>query len=119
MEDDGEHHWDDVLRMATSIRSGTATASAMLKKLSGYPRQNGLAIALPDIGRVERSLFMLGSFSDPELRRRTGLGLNKGEARNFIVAARSEDETETRAGKSTGRASAEGHPASDASAVFG
>jgi len=31
----------------------------------------------------------------------------------FIVAARSEGEAEIRAGKSTGRASAEGHPASD------
>ena len=87
---DADHiatHWDDVLRLATSIRSGTATASAMLKKLSGYPRQNGLAIALRDIGRVERSLFMLGWFSDPELRRRTGLGLNKGEARNTLARA--------------------------------
>ena len=87
---DADHiatHWDDVLRMATSIRSGTATASAMLKKLSGYPRQNGLAIALRDIGRVERSLFMLDWFSDPELRRRTGLGLNKGEARNTLARA--------------------------------
>jgi hypothetical protein len=37
----------------------------------------------------------------------------------FIVAARSEDETEVRAGQSAGRASAEGYPASDASAVFG
>ena len=87
---DADHiaaHWDDVLRLATSIRAGTATASAMLKKLSGDPRQNGLAIALRDIGRVERSLFMLGWFSDPELRRRTGLGLNKGEARNTLARA--------------------------------
>jgi TnpA family transposase len=38
----------------------------MLKKLSGYPRQNGLAVALRDIGRIERSLlFMLGWYSDP------------------------------------------------------
>jgi hypothetical protein len=57
----------------------------MLKKLSGYPRQNGLAVALRDIGRIERSLFMLGWYSDPELRRRTGLGLNKGEARNTLA----------------------------------
>jgi TnpA family transposase len=41
-------HWDELLRLATSIRSGTVTASAMLKKLSAYPRQNGLAVALRD-----------------------------------------------------------------------
>ena len=40
-----------------------------------------------DIGRIERSLFMLGWYSDPELRRRTGLGLNKGEARNTLARA--------------------------------
>jgi hypothetical protein len=59
----------------------------MLKKLSGFPRQNGLAVALRDIGRIERSLFMLDWYSNPELRRRTGLGLNKGEARNTLARA--------------------------------
>jgi TnpA family transposase len=59
----------------------------MLKKLSGFPRQNGLAVALRDIGRIEHSLFMLDWYSNPELRRRTGLGLNKGEARNTLARA--------------------------------
>jgi hypothetical protein len=27
-------HWDELLRLATSIRTGTVTASAMLRKLS-------------------------------------------------------------------------------------
>jgi TnpA family transposase len=39
-------HWDEILRMATSIKQGTATASLMLRKLGSYPRQNGLAVAL-------------------------------------------------------------------------
>ncbi len=39
-------HWDELLRLVTSIRSGTVTASAMLRRLSAYPRQNGLALAL-------------------------------------------------------------------------
>ncbi len=34
-------HWDEILRMATSIKQGTATASLMLRKLGSYPRQNG------------------------------------------------------------------------------
>jgi TnpA family transposase len=41
-----EAHWDEVLRMATSIRAGTVAASAVLRRLAAYPRQNGLAIAL-------------------------------------------------------------------------
>jgi TnpA family transposase len=33
-------HWDELLRLAVSIRSGTSGASAMLKRLSAYARQN-------------------------------------------------------------------------------
>lgn len=80
-------HWDDVLRLTTSIRSGTATASAMLRKLASYPRQNGLAVALREIGRIERSIFMLDWMRDLDLRRRTQAGLNKGEARNALARA--------------------------------
>jgi hypothetical protein len=52
-------NWDEVLRLATSIRQGTVTASLMLRKLGSYPRQNGLAVALRELGRIERTLFIL------------------------------------------------------------
>ncbi|WP_215765014.1 Tn3 family transposase, partial [Gluconobacter sp. P1D12_c] len=80
-------HWDDLLRLVTSIRSGTVTASAMLRKLGSYPRQNGLAVALREVGRIERSVFMLDWIQDLDLRRRTQAGLNKGEARNALARA--------------------------------
>ncbi|MCG3905758.1 Tn3 family transposase, partial [Escherichia coli] len=35
------------------------TASLMLRKLGSYPRQNGLAVALRELGRIERTLFIL------------------------------------------------------------
>jgi TnpA family transposase len=50
-------HWDEILRLASSIRQGTVTASLMLRKLGSYPRQNGLAVALRELGRIERTLF--------------------------------------------------------------
>ena len=59
----------------------------MLKKLAGYPRQNPVARALREIGRVERSLFMLDWLDDLDLRRRTSANLNKGEARNALARA--------------------------------
>jgi TnpA family transposase len=59
----------------------------MLKKLSAYPRQNGLAVALKELGRLERSLYMLRWLLDPDLRRRAHTGLNKGEARNALARA--------------------------------
>ncbi|MGV8295322.1 Tn3 family transposase, partial [Pseudomonas aeruginosa] len=74
-------HWDEILRMATSIKQGTATASLMLRKLGSYPRQNGLAVALRELGRIERTLFILDWLQSVELRRRVHAGLNKGEAR--------------------------------------
>ncbi len=51
-------HWDDILRLASSIKQGTVTASLMLRKLGSYPRQNGLAVALRELGRIERTLFI-------------------------------------------------------------
>ena len=82
-----EIHWNEILRLATSIKQGTVTASLMMKKLASYPKQNGLAMALREIGRIERTLFMLDWFCDPKLRRRVHAGLNKGEARNALARA--------------------------------
>ncbi len=80
-------HWDDILRLTTSIKQGTVTASLMLRKLGSYPRQNGLAVALRELGRIERTLFILDWLQSVELRRRVQVGLNKGEARNALARA--------------------------------
>ncbi|HXZ46156.1 MAG TPA: Tn3 family transposase [Pseudolabrys sp.] len=80
-------HWDEILRLASSIRQGTVTASLMLRKLGSYPRQNGLATALRELGRIERTLFMLDWLQNLDLRRRVNAGLNKGEARNALARA--------------------------------
>lgn len=80
-------HWDDILRLSTSIKQGTVTASLMLRKLGSYPRQNGLAVALRELGRIERTLFILDWLQSVELRRRVNAGLNKGEARNALARA--------------------------------
>ena len=80
-------HWDEILRLASSIKQGTVTASLMLRKLGSYPRQNGLALALRELGRIERTLFILDWLQNVELRRRVQAGLNKGEARNALARA--------------------------------
>jgi TnpA family transposase len=80
-------HWDDILRLTASIQQGTVTASLMLRKLGSYPRQNGLAVALRELGRIERTLFALDWMQNVELRRRVQIGLNKGEARNALARA--------------------------------
>ncbi len=80
-----QENWDEILRLAASIRAGTVAPSAILRRLAAYPRQNALAKALREIGRVERTLFTLDWITDPALRRRSNAGLNKGEARNALA----------------------------------
>jgi TnpA family transposase len=80
-------HWDEIMRLATSIKHGTVTASLMLSKLGNYPHQNGLALALRELGRLERTLFILDWLQNLDLRRRVNAGLNKGEARNALARA--------------------------------
>ena len=57
------------------------------RQLASHPRQNGLAAALRELGRMARTLFTLDWIDDPELRRTTGQELNKGEARNSLARA--------------------------------
>ena len=78
---------DKGIVLAASIKQGTVTASLMLRKLGSYPRQNGLAVALRELGRIERTLFILDWLQSVELRRRVQVGLNKGEARNALARA--------------------------------
>jgi len=80
-------HWFELLRLALSIKTGTVTASVILRKLAAYPRQNSLALALRELGKLERTLFTLQWLQDPELRRRSHVGLNKGEQQNALRRA--------------------------------
>jgi TnpA family transposase len=80
-------NWDEILRLAGSIKAGIVAPSALMRRLAAYPKQNTLAKALREIGRLERTLFTLHWISDPGLRRRSNAGLNKGEARNALARA--------------------------------
>jgi TnpA family transposase len=68
--------WQEFLRLATSIKQGTVTASLILRKLASYPRQNSLALALRELGRIERTLFTLDWLLDPALWQRVTAELN-------------------------------------------
>jgi TnpA family transposase len=66
---------------------GTVTSSLILRKLASYPRQNALALALREFGRIERTLFTLDWLLDKDLRQRVTAGLNKGELKNSLAKA--------------------------------
>lgn len=80
-------HWDEIVRLVASLKTGSVLPSAMLRKLAAYERQNQLDLALREVGRVERTLFMLDWLESPALRRRCQAGLNKSEQRHFLTQA--------------------------------
>ena len=80
-------HWSEILRLVASLKAGHAAPSAMLRKLAAYERQNQLDLALQEVGKVERTLFMLDWLENPALRRRCHAGLNKSEQRHQLTQA--------------------------------
>lgn len=80
-------HWDDLLRLAASIMTHTVAPSTILRRLSASSKSSELAKALRELGRIERTLFMIEWYSSPVLRRRCQAGLNKGEAAHKLKRA--------------------------------
>ena len=58
-----------------------------MRKLGAYRQQNRLYLALGEIGRIERTLFMLDWIENPQLRQESQASLNKGEARHTLAKA--------------------------------
>ncbi len=83
--------WDDLLRVAGSLKLGWVTASLLISRLQASPRQNALARALQEHGRIAKTLHILRYLEDDEYRRRINRQLNKGESlhalRRFLFFA--------------------------------
>ncbi|PFW76283.1 DDE transposase [Bacillus sp. AFS075960] len=80
-------NYDDVLRITHSIREGKVSGALIMGKLGSYTRQNKVAKALREMGRIEKTIFILDYLSDKTLRRKVQRGLNKGEAMNSLARA--------------------------------
>ena len=73
-------HWNDLLRLVGSMKFRYATASLLIAKLHASSRQNSLARALQEYGRLVRTIYLCRYVADEELRRRVRRQLNKGES---------------------------------------
>jgi TnpA family transposase len=82
-----ENQWPDIIRLIASIITHRVVPSDILRQLASFPRQNELAIALREIGRIERTIFILTWISSLDLQRRAQIGLNKGEAHHALKRA--------------------------------
>ena len=79
--------WDDMVRVAGSMKLGWVTASLLVQKLQAHPQQNALAAALQEYGRLARTLHIMHWYANTEDRRRFLRQLNKGEALHDLRAA--------------------------------
>jgi len=79
-----EEHWDELARIAGSLKLGYVSASLLVARLQAGARQHPLAKALLEYGKLLRTLHSLRWFTDEAFRRRIGRQLNKGEALNDL-----------------------------------
>ena len=52
-----KENFDDILKLAHSIKQGKVSASLIMSKLGSYSRQNSLAKALSEIGKIEKQFL--------------------------------------------------------------
>ncbi len=78
-------NWEDVLRVAGSLKLGTVKASDLVRALHAGSRQSELAKAIAEVGRVAKSLFLLSYVDDEAHRRRVLVQLNRHEKRHDLA----------------------------------
>jgi TnpA family transposase len=81
-----ERHWDELLRLAGSLKLGFVPASSVLTRLHNAPRKNPLVRALQEYGRLAKTLFIVRYLGSKEFRRRINTQLNRGEAEHALWA---------------------------------
>ncbi|HJP80212.1 MAG TPA: Tn3 family transposase [Pseudonocardiaceae bacterium] len=72
--------WNEMLRVAASLKYGHATASLVVGKLHAASRRSAVAQALVEYGAIQRTLYSLRYLADEAYRRRITRQLNKGES---------------------------------------
>lgn len=80
-----KHHWDDFLRVAGSLKLGTVNASELVRSLLKSDRPSGLSMALADLGRIPKTIYLLNYIDDQVYRRRILTQLNRGEGRHSVA----------------------------------
>ena len=52
------HHWDDLLRIAGSLKLGTIQASELIRSLLKSERPSSLALATMEAGRINKTVHL-------------------------------------------------------------
>lgn len=78
-------HWDDLLRLAGSLKLGLVQAGGLMRTLQTNDRPTRLARALEALGRIIKTLYLLAYINDESYRRRILIQLNRGEGRHQLA----------------------------------
>ena len=79
-------NWDDLLRVAGSLKLGDLSASALMRTLQAS-KQSSLSKAIVELGRFAKTLHLLQYIDDACYRRRILIQLNRGELRHRLARA--------------------------------
>jgi TnpA family transposase len=82
-----EQHWDDMMRVAGSLKLGRVQASELIRTLLKSERPSSLARAIIEAGRINKTLYLLNYIDDEDYRRRILTQLNRGEGRHGVARA--------------------------------
>ncbi len=77
--------WEDILRVAGSLSTGTVRASELLRVLQGGGRPTRLGRAIGELGRIAKTLHLLSWIDSEELRRAMSIGLTRHEGRHSVA----------------------------------
>ena len=80
-----ETHWQDMMQVVLSIQAGLVLPSMLLRKLGSYNQKNLLCLAFRELGRVERTLFLLQYISQPQTRQAIRAETTKIESFNDFL----------------------------------
>jgi TnpA family transposase len=80
-------HWDDMLRLAGSLKLGRVPATGIMRTLQVGDRPTRLAQAIAEFGRIDKTLHTLTYIDDEAKRRGTLTQLNRGEGRHSVARA--------------------------------
>jgi TnpA family transposase len=80
--------WDDLLRLAGSLKLGVVQASGLIRTLQTNNSPTRLARALAELGRIIKTIHLLNYFDDEAYRRRILVQLNRGEGRHMLSRTR-------------------------------
>ena len=82
-----EENWDDMLRLAGSLKLGTVQATSIIKTLRIDDHPTTLAQAVAELGRIDKTIHALTYIDDESKRRWTLTQLNRGEDRHKLARA--------------------------------